>query len=315
MDVYVEKPLANTVEAGRRMVEAAQQNDRIVQLGTQQRASRHFQEAVRLIRDDAIGKISLVRAWNSDNKYPEGIGAPENTAPPEDLDWDFWLGPAPEHPFNPNRFGVFLDENRNYERWGTWRRFWDHGGGYMTDWGVHWLDIVQWAMDVEAPHTISSMGNKYHIQDNRETPDTLQTTYEYPGFTCVYENRLLNNRGLDAHERGILFYGTKGTMYLSRAGFRIEPQPGSDVNEMQVDDHGVEPSHHRDFLNSVKSREKPKSPVEVGHRSSTAAVLGNVAFRSGYTIEWDSEAEEVTNHADANQFVRANYRDPWSLDG
>jgi len=315
MDVYVEKPLADTVEEGRRVVDAAQANDRIVQLGTQQRAGRHFQEAVELIRDDAIGEISFVRTWNASNAYPEGIGTPENTEPPEGLDWDLWLGPAPEHPFNPNRFGVFLDENQEYEGWGAWRWFWDHGGGHMTDWGVHWLDIVHWAMEVEAPNTVSSMGDTYYIQDNRETPDTIQTTYEYPGFTCVYENRILNDRGVDGHGNGIVFYGTKGTMYLSRAGFRIEPQPGSDVNELQVDAHGTDPTHHRDFLDSVKSREKPKSTIEVGHRSSSAAVLGNVAYRTGRTIEWDAEAETVTNHPEANQYVTADYRDPWSLEG
>ncbi len=315
MDVYVEKPLAETVEEGRRVVDAAQANDRIVQLGTQQRASRHFQEAVEMIRDDAIGEISFVRTWNASNAHPDGVGSPPSSEPPAELDWDMWLGPAPEHPFNPNRFGVFLDDDMNFERWGTWRWFWDHGGGHMTDWGVHWLDIVHWAMDVEAPQTVSSMGDKYYIQDNRETPDTLQTTYEYPGFTCVYENRIVNNRGVDDHGNGIIFYGTKGTMYLSRSGFRIEPQPGTDVNEMRVDDHGVEPSHRRDFLDSVKSREKPKSTIEVGHRSSSAAVLGNVAYRTGRTIEWDAEAETVTNHPGAEKYVTARYRDPWSLEG
>lgn len=315
MDVYVEKPLADTIEEGRRVVDAAQANDRIVQLGTQQRASRHFQEAVELIREDAIGDISFVRTWNASNAHPDGVGSPPNSEPPKELDWDMWLGPAPEHPFNPNRFGVFLDDDMNFEAWGTWRWFWDHGGGHMTDWGVHWLDIVHWAMDVEAPQTISSMGDKYYIQDNRETPDTIQTTYEYPGFTCVYENRIVNDRGIDDHGNGIIFYGTKGTMYLSRSGFRIEPQPGTDVNELQVDAHGTDTNHRRDFLDSVKSREKPKSTIEVGHRSSSAAVLGNVAYRTGRTIEWDAETETVTNHPEAEKYVTARYRDPWSLEG
>lgn len=313
-DVYVEKPMSHTIEEGRKMVEAARQNDRVVQLGTQQRASHHFQEAVNLIREGRLGEVSFVRCWNTSNAYPEGIGSPDDTEPPAGLDWDLWLGPAPEHPFNPNRFGVHFDENRDYELWGTWRWFWDHGGGNMTDWGVHWLDIVQWAMDAEAPQSASAMGDKYFIQDNRETPDTLQATFEYDNFTCVYENRVLNDRGVDGHGNGIVFYGTKGTMYLSRAGFRIEPQPGSDVGEMQVDRHGVNPSHRRDFLDSVKSREKPRSDVEIGHRSTSTAILGNVAFRTGRTIEWDAEEERVVDDPEANNLVTADYRDPWSLD-
>ena len=275
MDVYVEKPLSHTIEGGRKMVQAVRDNDRVAQLGTQQRASRHFEEAASMVREGLLGKVSFVRTWNTGNLYPDGIGSPPNEEPPPGLDWDLWLGPAPERPYNENRFGVILDENLNFKRWASWRWFWEYGGGYMTDWGVHWLDIVQWAMDADAPTAVSGMGEKYYLGDNRTTPDTLQVTYEYPNFTCVYENRLLNNRGVDGHGNGIIFYGTKGTMYLSRAGFKITPQPGSDLEEMEVDDHGVEVSHRRDFLNSVKSRERPRSDIEIGHRSSSTAMLSS----------------------------------------
>lgn len=314
-DVYVEKPLSHTIEEGRKMVEAARRNDRIVQVGTQQRASRHFQEAVEIVQNGMLGSVSFVRTWNTSNAYPDGIGSPSNAEPPPGLDWDFWLGPAPEQPFNINRFGVVLDENRDYTRWASWRWFWDHGGGMMTDWGVHWLDIVQWAMEVNAPRSVAGMGKKFHLQDNRETPDTLQVMYQYPTFTCVYENRMLNDRGVDGHGGGIIFYGTDGTMYLSRAGFEIEPQPGSGLEAMRVDDHGAAISHRRDFLDSVKSRDTPRSDVEIGHRSSSTAMLGNVAFHTGRTVHWDGETERVKDDPEANRLVMANYRAPWSLDG
>lgn len=313
-DVYVEKPLARTIAEGRKMVEAARANDRIVQVGTQQRASRHFEEAAALVRNGVLGTIHFVRTWNTSNDSPDGIGSPSDAQPPSGLDWDFWLGPAPKRPFNANRFGVTLDENQEYTSWGSWRYFWDYGGGHMTDWGVHWLDIVQWAMDVDYPQSVSGIGDKYHLQDNRTTPDTLQVTYEYPTFTCVYENRLLNDHGVDGHGNGIIFYGTEATMYLSRAGFTITPQPGRDVAETQVDDHGAETSHRRDFLNSVKSREKPRSDIEIGHRSSSTAMLGNVALRTGRSIQWDGEAERVKDDPEANQFITPDYREPWSLD-
>lgn len=313
-DVYVEKPLARTIEEGRTMVEAARKNDRVVQVGTQQRAGRHFEEAVDLVRNGELGKVSFVRTWNTSNAYPKGIGDPENAEPPSGLDWDFWLGPAPKRPYNVNRFGVVLNEEGDYTRWGSWRWFWEYGGGHMTDWGVHWLDIVQWAMDVDYPEAVSGMGDKYYLEDNRTTPDTIQATFEYPNFTCVYENRLANGHGIDGHGNGIIFHGTKATMYLSRAGFTITPEPGTDVDEIQVDEHGAEVSHHRDFLNSVKSREKPRSDIEIGHRSSSTAMLGNVALRSGHTIEWDGEAEQVKDDPEAQEYVTAEYRDPWSLD-
>jgi predicted dehydrogenase len=138
-DVYVEKPLAHNIHEGRKMVEAARRNKRVVQMGTQQRSGDHFKEAVQLVRDGKIGKVGRVHSWNHGNASPAGIGNPRDSAPPNGLDWDMYLGPAPKVPFNPNRF--------------TWnfRWYWDYAGGMMTDWGVHLIDIVQWAMDVQAP--------------------------------------------------------------------------------------------------------------------------------------------------------------------
>ena len=217
-DVYVEKPVSVYLEEGRRMVEAARRYKRIVQVGTQQRSGLHFQKAVDLIRNGAIGKVSLIRTWNYGNSYPEGIGNPPDGDPPPDLDWDLWLGPAPKVPFNASRFGV------HPERFSSFRWFWHYAGGMMTDWGVHLLDIVQWAMNVEGPSEIAAQGGKLYLQDNRETPDTLQVTYQYPGFVCVYENRECNGARLDGHGYGICFHGSLGTMFLDRAGFQIIPE-------------------------------------------------------------------------------------------
>src|SRR5258706_6193684 len=153
-DVYVEKPVSVYLNEGRRMVEAARRYKRVVQVGTQQRSGIHFQKAVDLIRNGAIGKVSFIRTWNYGNSFPEGIGNPPDGDPPKDLDWDLWLGPAAKVPFNANRFGV------HPERWSSFRWFWNYAGGMMTDWGVHLLDIVQWEMNVEGPSEISSQGGK-----------------------------------------------------------------------------------------------------------------------------------------------------------
>ena len=116
----------------------------------------------------------MVRCWNSGNSTPDGIGNPPDGAPPADLDWDMWLGPRRRSPFNPNRFGVVPDAFSHF-RW-----FWDYAGGMMTDWGVHLIDIVQWAMNVDAPLAVSTTGGKFLLKDNRETPDTILATYRYP---------------------------------------------------------------------------------------------------------------------------------------
>jgi len=185
-DVYVEKPISVTVAEGRKMVQAARKYNRVVQVGTQQRSGTHFQKAAQLVKDGELGAITAVRTWNMGNNFPDGWGNPPDSEPPAGLDWDFWLGPAPKVPFNKNRFGVAPD------RWSTFRYFWDYAGGMMTDWGVHLIDIVQWAMEVKYPETVYATGGKYQIKDNRDTPDTLVASYQYPGFVLTYENRDCN---------------------------------------------------------------------------------------------------------------------------
>src|SRR6266850_1935502 len=158
-DVYVEKPLAKTIDEGRAMLEAAQRHQRVVQMGTQWRSGSHQKEAVDFVRSGKLGKIGIVRGWVYLD-WLTGIGKPSDCAPPSGVDYDMWLGPAPARPFNPNRF------HYNF-RW-----FWDYAGGLMTDWGVHLMNVMFWAMGPDHPKSISSTGGIYVLNDNRETPDT-----------------------------------------------------------------------------------------------------------------------------------------------
>ena len=314
-DVYVEKPICVAVEEGRTMVEAARRYERVVQAGTQQRSGVHFQQAVELVRSGRLGKISVVRTWNFGNQSPEGIGNPPDSDPPSSLDWDLWLGPAPKRAFNPNRFGVH-ESNYSFFRW-----FWDYAGGMMTDWGIHLLDIVQWAMDVDAPQAVTASGGKLFLKDNRETPDTLQVTYEYPGWIAMYENRELNANPLLGKSYGILFHGTEGTLFVDRSGYELIPEtrgrgtaavnrtePVSDKNS---NNHGA--AHFANFVECVRSRKRPVCDIETGHRSTSTCLLGNVAYRSRQRIEWDAKAEKITNAADARKYLSREYRKPWRL--
>src|SRR3982751_5816273 len=175
-DVYVEKPISVTVDEAQKMVQAARKYKRVVQGGTMQRSAVHFQKAVELVKSGELGQVTRVQTWNVSNSPVEGIGDPPDSEPPATLDWDMWLGPAPKRPFNQNRFGV--DPEDRY--FSNFRWFWDYAGGMMTDWGVHWLDIVQLAFNESMPTQITALGGKYWLKDNRDTPDTLQVTYEYP---------------------------------------------------------------------------------------------------------------------------------------
>lgn len=332
-DVYVEKPLAHNIREGRMMADTARKFGRIVQMGTQQRSGEHYQEAVQLIREGGIGKVSRVHCWNFENESPGGIGNPADSAPPENLDWEMWLGPAPRVPFNGNRFI------------GSFRWYWDYAGGKMTDWGTHHLDIIQWAMDVKGPISVSAMGGKYVLQDNRETPDTLEVILEYPGFITTYGSRVCNSRDVVGSGYGIEFFGTDGTLFLDRAGYEVFPEyseqsgerePGH-LSQMKAVENPRDPwerprrqrrgrtewikgegseqhlRHVRNFVDCVKSRELSISDVETGHRSTTAAHLGNISLRAGRRIYWDPENESIRDDAEASKLLTREYRSPWIL--
>ena len=315
-DIYVEKPISVVIDEGKAMVAAARKHKRVVQVGTQQRSGIHFQRAVQLVQDGFIGKVSFVRTWNYGNEYPQGIGNPPDSDPPATLDWNMWLGPAPKVPFNANRFGVAPN------RWSTFRYFWDYAGGMMTDWGVHLMDIVQWAMKVEGPNSVMASGGKWYLQDNRQTPDTLQVTYQYPDFVCVYENRTCNANSMYGKGYGIEFHGTDGTLLVDRSGFEVYPekrQHGAgrieEIPAMKMS--SVNPSHFdhiRNFLDCVKSRQKPISDIEIGHCSTSVCLLGNIAYRTQERLVWDVENQRfLQGGAKASQLLSREYRAPWKL--
>jgi predicted dehydrogenase len=307
-DVYVEKPVSVVIDEGRKMVEAARKYNRVVQVGTQQRSGIHFQKATELVRQGGIGKVTFCRTFNYANGSPEGIGNPPDAAAPGDLDWNMWLGPAPERPFNKNRFGV--DPNAfSHFRW-----FWDYAGGMMTDWGVHVLDIVQMAFNEQPPKAITALGGKYEIKDNRETPDTLQVTYEYPGgMLATYENRMFNGNSLFGKSYGTIFYGDKGTLFIDRAGYTIWPEKGSSLTETTVlssNNHGKD--HWANFISCIKTRQRPVADIEIGHRSTSTALLGNISLRSGLRIDWNGD-KETAAQAQVKQYLERKYRKPWEL--
>ncbi len=314
-DVYVEKPLSHTLQEGRSMVEAAAKYNRVVQVGTQQRSGEHFQKAVELVRGGKIGKVTYVETWIHGNQFPEGIENPVDSDPPAWLDWDSWLGPAPYHPYNRNRC------------LGNFRWFWDYSGGILTDWGTHLIDIVHWAMGVDAPRTIQASGGKYVLEDNRETPDTLEVLYEYPAspvsgknFLMRFSNRVANGRGPDGHSYGIQFHGTDGTLFIDRSGYTLWPE-ATPVGPERIPNpnaiHGEGSAQHYphvlNFLACVKSRQKPNSDVNTTHRSTSAPHLGNIAFKLRRKLTWDAPRETFPGDGEANKLLTKEYRKPWKL--
>ncbi len=323
-DVYVEKPMTVFVEEGRWMVQAARRHNRIVQVGTQQRSGKHYYRVVELLRNGAIGKVHSARLGFYRNVYP-GFGAPPDSPPPTDLDFDLWLGPARVVPYNKNRVLYHF-------RW-----FWDYSGGQMTNWGAHDLDVVQWAFNVKGPTAVMSSGGRFALEDNGETPDTQDAFFEYPNATTIWSHREASfGKGAGA---GLTFFGTKGSMTVSRGGFEIFPDMrGAPENQIpQIMGHpsggpqlrrDVKPepwtealkesasnnlftAHVRNFLDCIKSRQKPNADVEDGHRTITACHLANLSLRLKRRIQWDPETEQIIGDKDASRYLVRPYRKSW----
>ena len=315
-DVYVEKPTSLTIREGRVMVEAARRYKRIVQVGTQHRSAPHFEKIREMVQRGDIGAVKFVRVWNYANHTPNGIGRKPDQAAPEGLDWDMYLGPSKKVPFHPSRF------------LSSYRYFWDYSGGYITDFGNHRLDTMQQIMGVTAPHTISASGGKMVVSDDRETPDFLTVTYEYDGFIATYEgsnlnghgmggrtpgHRYYNARGESDQPNGIALYGTEATVYCERIGWEIFPEQGRPIKRMWENVEEPTRLHAAHFVECLRSRKMPNADIEIGHRSTSVALLGNIAMRTGKKLRWDARKEDFTGAADASALLTRTLRKPWDL--
>jgi len=313
-DVYVEKPLSLRISEGRVMVDTARKHNRVVQMGTQQRSSQHYTDAVEYVKSGKLGKVRLVRAWCYLDWKGE-IPKVADSAPPPGVDYDMWLGPAPLRPFNKNRFHFDF-------RW-----YWEYSGGLMTDWGAHMIDIANWAMGIKAPSSAVSVGGKYGYPDDAmETPDTQQVLWAFPDFSMIWEHMVGAGRGPEAREHGVAFHGNLGVLVIDRGGWevyaetdRIGKRQGERVFKAPaVPRRSVENSdyhflHVKNFLDCMRSRQRPNSDVEIGHNSMIACHLANVAQRLGRQVKWDVNAEKIIGDAEAQKFADHHYRAPWKL--
>lgn len=308
-DVYVEKPLSLTIVEGRRMVEAARRNNRIVQMGVQRRSSTLYPQIVRLVQSDGIGKVTVARAYRISNMWPAGIGRDPDSEPPAGLDWDMWLGPSPRRPFNKNIAPYKF-------RW--WRAY----SSQLGNWGVHYFDAIRWILGEEAPVSVSAHGGRFAVDDARDIPDTLEVTFEFASGRLLLFGQY-EASGVDALDRAeIELRGTKGCLLADERGFRVIPERGGqfqkpgprmDPIDVKGTDASTDRLHVRNFLDCVKSRQRPNTDVEEGHRSTVFAHLGNIALATRSRIEWDAKAERITNNAAANRLLQYAYRPPWKL--
>ncbi|WP_430906432.1 Gfo/Idh/MocA family protein [Maribacter sp. 2-571] len=312
-DVYCEKPIANSIEEADIMLALTNTSDRIVQIGQWQRSQPHFVDAINFVHSGALGEIRLAKAWAYQG-WMKPVPVLPNAPVPKGVDYDMWLGPAPKVPFNANRFHF------------NFRWFWDYAGGLMTDWGVHLIDYALYGMKAATPLSVMALGGKFAYPDDAsETPDTLQTVFEYKDFSILWEHATGIDGGNYGRNHGIAFIGNNGTLVLDRNGWEVIPEKeflgwGEErpakmdaVPLKQGEGSGLD-LHTRNFIDAVKSRNATilNAPIQVGYQAALVSHMGNVAYKTGNRVYWNAE-EHCFKQAEANALMTTTYHNGWKM--
>jgi len=307
--VYVEKPMANTIAECNIMVNASNYYKKVVQVGQQQRSGFIFKKANELIKSGQIGNLRKVNIW-ANFEYGVGPAIVPDEEVPAGVDYDMWLGPAPKRPFNKNRFR------------GSWRHFWDYGGGLMSDWGVHLIDMGLWSKDiVEAPAVATVYAaNTFLEKRARETFDTMTVSYPKKDIVINWDMTAGLQRGPWDMLYGLAFVGDNGTLVADRNKLTLYPEWDNKEKKFRAEEYkyteGKEShnEHVRNFLDCIKSGDKPACPPEIGRAAALHVHIANIAARTGEPIlKWDNEKNLFSNSVAANDLITPEYRNPWTL--
>ncbi len=302
-DVYVEKPIGNSIQECNAMVAAQQKYNRVVQVGQWQRSVPHFVDALNYLRTGKLGKIRTVKTWAYQGWMTNIETKPDGVAP-AGVHYDMWLGPAPKRAFNPNRFHF------------NFRWFWDYAGGLMTDWGVHCIDYGLLGMDSKFPKSAIAIGGKYAYPDGaHETPDTLATVYEFDGYNMIWEHAQSINNGPYGRDHGISFIGNNGTLVLDRGGWEVIPDTKRmEAIRLQPNKGNGLDFHMRNFIDVVKSRNMSdlKCSIQAGAHVATVCQMGNISYKTGDKVSWDP-AKSRFNEEKANALLSASYNNGYQL--
>ena len=296
-DVYLEKPLSNQIDRAVGALKAYRGANRVVQFGTQQRSGEHFQEAAAIVQSGQLGKIT-----HAVLQYPgSGYGRPPEpeVAPPAGLNWDLFQGPAPKHPYKVSR-----------QR--SWRGWWDYGGGLITDWGVHLADVALWYLQSQSIGPLQTSGSAQYVNlvnpEHEQSPDAFSVTWQYPNFVMTFTNVMPAVQESEFDRRGNYFFGQRGSLLVNRVGYEVrQPPPPPPRGASQpatpppleykrvpyAENYNADPhtiAHVRNFLDCIKSRQKPVSDLEIGFYASLPCILGVMAVREGRSFKWDDQA-------------------------
>ncbi len=295
--VYVEKPGSHNIREARLLAKGAA-SGKCVQFGAQGRSSNSFREAVAFMRDGGLGKIRMAKAINHQHRKP--IGREPDTDPPEGVNYDLWLGPAPRRSFSQNRWHY------------NWHWFWDYGNGDIANDGIHQIDQARWGLGVGLPNAVVASGGQLYYDDDHETPDTQTVVYEYDDCQLLYEMRLWTDYKLEGHDNGVIFYGDKGRMEFGRGGATAIFIDGEE--KFFGHDSDVA-SHIRNFLDCAKADtpEALQGCIAEGSTSAMLCHLGNIATRVGRKLHIDPKTGDCKNDAEAAAMYAREYREGYEL--
>ena len=309
-DIYCEKPLSMTIVEGRAIADWARHTDRIVSVGLQRRSSPMFAELRERVQAGEFGVITNSRAYRLSNMWPAGLGKGVDSEPPEGLDWDLWLGPRAERPFR--------DTIHPYNF-----RWWHLYSSQMANWGVHYFDLMRWIIGEEAPASVSAHGGVYAVDDDRTIPDTMHAIFEFErGGLMHFGQYEASGRPMLPPGREFELRGTKAQIVAGRRGFEAiperggqhqDPAPRMEAVTVEVDEPDNTLLHVQDFLDCVVTRRKPNCDAEEGHRSTSFALLANMALAAEARLKWDPDAERCISPEEANALLHYEYRAPWVL--
>lgn len=296
--VYLEKPATHHFSEGEFLIKAQEAHPKsIILVGTQQRSAPHFADAKAFIQSGGLGKVGFCRAWITSNR--DVLAVKPDAAPPETLDYDLWLGPAPNRPYNENRVHY------------NWRFFRDYGTGEMGNWGAHWIDTVLWFMDLGFPNAVSGHGGQFITKDVKEWPDTQTVLYEYPELTLLWEQRIWTKSPINGKRNGAEFCGEKGTLIIDRGGYTVFPKDG-EPKVYGDGGHDMEENHSAHFAECIAGSASPVADIAAGHQSAALCHMGNIAVTLNRRLEFDRATRQFTDAA-ANEQLTRPYREPWSL--
>lgn len=295
---YVEKPCSHNPWEGELVVEAARRHKRCVQMGSQRRSAEKIIDAIRMVHDGRIGRVYYSRSWYANLRGSIGEGTPAPVPP--HIDYDLWQGPAPRQPFTSNRLPY------------NWHWVWHYGNGELGNNGIHSMDLSRWGLDVDYPTRVVSSGGRYRFDDSQQTADTHMVSFEFEGGKqMVWEGLSCNRLGLDGSSFGVSFHGEDGSIKLNTWGYTIHDQKGKQIESVE----GVrsDADHIANFVAAIRADDPASlnAEIEEGHKSTLLCHLGNIAHRTGDTINCDPSNGHIVDNAAAQELWKRDYEPGW----